>query len=88
MVPVLLSLAASSCWGMADFLGGLQSKRVPVAIVLCVVEGTGLVGVLVIIAATGEPFPGTRAAVLCDGGRRGRRHRPGLLLPGAVRSGR
>ena len=34
MVPVLLSLAASSCWGMADFLGGLQSKRVPVAIVL------------------------------------------------------
>ena len=28
------------------------------------VEGTGLVGVLVIIAATGEPFPGTRAAVL------------------------
>ena len=46
MVPVLLSLAASSCWGMADFLGGLQSKRVPVAIVLLVVEGTGLVGVL------------------------------------------
>ena len=39
MLPVLLSLAASSCWGVADFLGGLQSKRVPVAIVLCVVEG-------------------------------------------------
>ena len=64
MVPVLLSLAASSCWGMADFLGGLQSKRVPVAIVLLVVEGTGLVGVLLIIAATGEPFPGTRAVLL------------------------
>ena len=43
MVPVLLSLAASSCWGVADFLGGLQSKRVPVAVVLCVVEGAGLV---------------------------------------------
>jgi uncharacterized membrane protein len=64
MVPVLLSLAASSCWGMADFLGGLQSKRVPVAIVLVVVEGTGLVGVLAIIAVTGEPFPGTRAVLL------------------------
>ena len=64
MVPVLLSLAASSCWGVADFLGGLQSKRVPVAVVLCVVEGAGLVVVLAIIAATGEPFPGSRAAIL------------------------
>jgi drug/metabolite transporter (DMT)-like permease len=64
MVPVLLSLAASSCWGVADFLGGLQSKRVPVAVVLCVVEGAGLVGVLAIILATGEPFPGSRAAIL------------------------
>jgi drug/metabolite transporter (DMT)-like permease len=64
MLPVLLSLAASSCWGTADFLGGLQSKRVPVAMVLLVVQGTGLVGVLVVIAATGEPFPGARAAVL------------------------
>jgi uncharacterized membrane protein len=64
MLPVLLSLAASGCWGTADFLGGLQSKRVPVPIVLCVVEGTGLVGVLVVIAATGEPFPGLRATIL------------------------
>jgi drug/metabolite transporter (DMT)-like permease len=64
MVPVLLSLAASSCWGMADFLGGLQSKRMPVPIVLLLVEGTGLLGVPAIIAVTGEPFPGTRAVVL------------------------
>ena len=64
MVPVLLSLAASGCWGTADFLGGLQSRRVPVAIVLCLVEGTGLAGVLVVIAVTGEPFPGVRAAIL------------------------
>jgi drug/metabolite transporter (DMT)-like permease len=64
MVPVLLSLAASSCWGVADFLGGLQSKRVPVAVVLCVVQGAGLVVVLAIILATGEPFPGERAVIL------------------------
>jgi drug/metabolite transporter (DMT)-like permease len=64
MIAVLLSLAASSCWGVADFLGGLQSKRVPVAVVLCVVEGAGLALVLAIILATGEPFPGTRAAIL------------------------
>jgi drug/metabolite transporter (DMT)-like permease len=64
MLPVLLALAASSCWGVADFLGGLQAKRVPVPVVLCLVEGTGLVLVVAIILATGEPLPGTRAALL------------------------
>jgi drug/metabolite transporter (DMT)-like permease len=64
MVPVLLSLAASSCWGVADFLGGLQSKRVPIPVVLCVVEGAGLVVVAAIIVVTGEPFPGERATIL------------------------
>jgi drug/metabolite transporter (DMT)-like permease len=64
MTAVLLSLAASCCWGLADFVGGLQSKRVAVPVVLALVEGTGLVLVLIVIAATGEPFPGTRAVVL------------------------
>jgi drug/metabolite transporter (DMT)-like permease len=64
MVAVLLALAASSCWGIADFLGGLQAKRVPVPVVLCLVEGTGLALVLVVIVATGAPLPGTRAAIL------------------------
>src|SRR4051794_19862029 len=64
MAAVLLALAASSCWGIADFLGGLQAKRVAVPVVLCLIEGTGLVLVLVVIAATAEPLPGTRAAIL------------------------
>jgi drug/metabolite transporter (DMT)-like permease len=64
MTPVLLSLAASCCWGVADFVGGLQSKRVAIPVVLAMVEGTGLVLVFVVIAATGEPLPGGRAVVL------------------------
>lgn len=64
MGAVLLALAASSCWGTADFLGGLQTKRLPVPVVLCLVEGTGLALALVVIVATGEPRPGTRAAIL------------------------
>src|SRR5919197_163796 len=64
MAPVLLSLAASSCWGIADFVGGLQSKRVAVPLVLALVDGTGLVLVLVVIAVVGEPLPGARAVVL------------------------
>jgi drug/metabolite transporter (DMT)-like permease len=64
MLAVALALAASSCWGVADFLGGLQSKRVAVPVVLCLVEGTGLALVIVVIAASGEPLPGTRAVAL------------------------
>jgi drug/metabolite transporter (DMT)-like permease len=64
MTAVALALAASCCWGTSDFIGGLQTRRIPVPVVLAVVQGTGLVLVLLIIAATGEPWPGTRAAVL------------------------
>lgn len=64
MTAVLLSLAAACCWGCADFLGGLQSKRVAVPVVLAVVESVGLAGVLTLIVITGEPFPDGRAVVL------------------------
>jgi drug/metabolite transporter (DMT)-like permease len=64
MTPVLLSLAASCCWGVADFVGGMQSKRVAIPVVLAIVDGTGLVLVLIVSAAAGEPMPGGRAVVL------------------------
>jgi drug/metabolite transporter (DMT)-like permease len=64
MTPVLLSLAAACCWGVADFIGGLQSKRVAIPVVLAMVEGTGLVLVLLVVAATGEPFPEGRTVLL------------------------
>jgi uncharacterized membrane protein len=64
MTPVLLSLAAACCWGVADFIGGLQSKRVAIPVVLAMVEGTGLVLVLLVVVATGEPFPEGRTVLL------------------------
>jgi drug/metabolite transporter (DMT)-like permease len=64
MTPVLLSLAASCCWGVADFVGGMQSKRVAIPVVLAIVDGTGLVLVLIVTAAAGEPLPGGRAVAL------------------------
>jgi uncharacterized membrane protein len=64
MIAVVLALGASSCWGVADFLGGLQSKRLAIPVVLALVQGTGLVLMLIIIAAVGAPFPGQHAALL------------------------
>jgi len=67
VLAVALSLLASACWGVADFTGGLQSRRVPVVVVLAIVEGVGLLAVLVVIAVTGEPLPGTRAILFAVG---------------------
>ncbi|MGZ6641989.1 MAG: EamA family transporter [Solirubrobacteraceae bacterium] len=67
MLAVALSLLASACWGVADFTGGLQSRRVPVVVVLALVEGVGLLAVLAVIAVTGEPVPGGHAIVLAVG---------------------
>jgi drug/metabolite transporter (DMT)-like permease len=64
MTPVLISMAASCCWGVSDFVGGLQSKRVAVPVVLALVEGAGLVLVLAVVAVVGEPLPGARAVAL------------------------
>jgi drug/metabolite transporter (DMT)-like permease len=57
MTAILLSLVAASCWGTADFAGGLATKRAPVVGVLLVVEGVGLALVLVVVLAASEPVP-------------------------------
>ncbi|HXS44457.1 MAG TPA: DMT family transporter [Solirubrobacteraceae bacterium] len=64
MLAVLLALVASSCWGVADFIGGLRSRRVALPVVLAFVEGTGFVLVLALIALESEPLPSTRALLL------------------------
>ncbi|MCW3047426.1 MAG: family transporter [Solirubrobacterales bacterium] len=63
MVAIAIALAASCCWGIADFTGGLKSRHLPVPLVLLMVEGTGALAAALVIAATHEPLPGTRAVV-------------------------
>jgi drug/metabolite transporter (DMT)-like permease len=57
MLAIALGLASSVCWGLADFLGGLQSRRVPVVGVLLVSQAAGLVGIVAIVAISGEGAP-------------------------------
>ena len=42
MLAVALALAASACWGVADFTAGLKTRDLPVPLVLLVVQGVGL----------------------------------------------
>ena len=54
----LLALCGAASWGAGDFLGGLASRRIAVVAVIAVSQAIGLVGVLLWVAASGDPFPG------------------------------
>src|SRR4051794_41648042 len=55
---IVLGLAASVSWGVGDFLGGLQSRRMPVVAVVLGSQLAGLALVAVIVAVRGTPPPG------------------------------
>ena len=51
MLALAISLASAASWGVSDFLGGLQSRRLSVLAVLAVSQPTGLllIGVLILL---------------------------------------
>jgi drug/metabolite transporter (DMT)-like permease len=57
LATVLLALAASLCWGTADFTAGLKARRVPLSGVLALAQGVGLILAVPVVIASGRPFP-------------------------------
>ena len=53
MAPLIYSLASAASWGVSDFLGGLQTRRLPVLGVLAVSQPAGLILIALFIAFTG-----------------------------------
>lgn len=53
MFALAISLASAASWGVSDFLGGLQTRRLPVLGVLAVSQPAGLVLIALLIALTG-----------------------------------
>jgi uncharacterized membrane protein len=69
MLGIALGLASSVAWGVSDFLGGLQSRRISVLTVLLVSQPVGLVLALAVaLAAGGDPLSGRDAAIAVAGG--------------------
>jgi uncharacterized membrane protein len=58
-----LALASSVAWGVTDFLGGLQSRRMPALAVLLVTQPLGL-GLVLIAAVTLSDGPPERSDLL------------------------
>lgn len=64
MLAVALGLGSSLCWGLSDFFGGLQSRRLPVLAVMFVSQLFGTLGLAVVVLALGESAPGTGALLV------------------------
>jgi uncharacterized membrane protein len=54
VLALLLALSASLSWGLADFLGGVQTRRTPGTVVVLVSQAVGAVGLLVCALATND----------------------------------
>jgi drug/metabolite transporter (DMT)-like permease len=60
---VPLALAASLCWGTADFTAGLKARTVPLPVVLLISQGVGLPLGVLIVALSGGTLPGAGPAL-------------------------
>jgi drug/metabolite transporter (DMT)-like permease len=54
MVAIALALASSLTWGVADFSGGLLTRRVPLAAVTIVSQAAGFAALLALLAVDGR----------------------------------
>jgi drug/metabolite transporter (DMT)-like permease len=65
MPASLLALTASGCWGVADYLGGVASRRNPLLTVLVVSQTAGLATLLLVLAVRGQgpPLDGVAAGI-------------------------
>ena len=60
MGALALALFSGLSWGTGDFLGGLMTRRLGVALVMAISQGAGLVLTGLLILALGEPAPEAR----------------------------
>src|SRR5262245_2557641 len=67
MVALGLALGASIAWGGSDFLAGLVTRRLPVLTVFALSQAFGLLLLLVLLAAAGQPAPPLGAVLAAAG---------------------
>src|SRR2546428_13678484 len=72
MLGIALGLGSSVAWGISDFLGGLQSRRISALTVLLVSQPVGLVLALVFaLVAGGDPLSARDMAIAVGAGAAG-----------------
>src|SRR2546421_10212963 len=81
MLAIALGLGSGLFWGLADFGGGLQSRRHPVVAVLFVSQAVGLAGLVAVVALSGEEAPALDSLWPAAAGGIGGPPGPAPLLP-------
>ena len=67
MLAVALAFTSSLCWGLADFLGGLQARRRPLVMVLLIAQVAAVALGIAFVLGSGDPFPDLGPAALATG---------------------
>jgi drug/metabolite transporter (DMT)-like permease len=57
MAAIALGLATALCWGLADFLGGIRTRRLTLPLVLVVSQLCGVVAIALVVGAGGLGVP-------------------------------
>ncbi len=68
MAAIFLALSSSVLWGLADFLGGLKSRTLPVPVVLAAMYFSSLTVMLAFVAARGAAPPSSEHVIAALGG--------------------
>jgi drug/metabolite transporter (DMT)-like permease len=69
LLALAISLGSSLSWGISDFIGGLQSRRLPVLAVLAVSQSAGLLIALAVLPLVGaDPLPADRLLIAAGAG--------------------
>ena len=67
-MTIVYALSSSLVWGCSDFLGGVFSRRLPLAAVTLISQGAGLLALLVWLAGSGFHLGGAAFALGAVGG--------------------
>jgi drug/metabolite transporter (DMT)-like permease len=63
-LAALLALAASTSWGLCDFIGGVKSRRLPVLLVVTGAHAVGLLAVAAVLLLISLPAPVLNVAAI------------------------
>jgi drug/metabolite transporter (DMT)-like permease len=63
-MAIILGIGAAIGFGVVDFIGGVQSRRHSVPIVVAISQGTGFTLLGVVLIVSGQPLPPLGAAIL------------------------